>query len=175
MSDESTQPAEVQDERPYRAARRANLAQLVSEEGGVTKFALLIDTPKTHISAMLKGNRNVGDELASKIEHRLDKPIGWMDQLQSSEVGRSPIEPGDPTPVTVLMRYLESINPVLLPSARELLHKLIDGAIAPDDAFHDLDTLHAMTSSQDMASRGRSSLDLPGSDGTAPVTKFATR
>lgn len=174
MSDERTRPAEDQHERPYRAARRANLAQIVSEEGGATKFSLLIDTPKTHISAMLKGKRNVGDELATKIELRLEKPIGWMDQLQAAE-GAQVRQAGDPTPVTVLLRYLESINPVLLPSARDLLHKLIDGTIAPDDAFHDLETLHAMTSAQDAASRGRSLLDLPGSDGTAPVTKFATR
>lgn len=175
MSDAGNQNQAEKDERPYRVTRRANLAQLVAEEGGVTKFALVVETPKTHISAMLKGSRNVGDELATKIEQKLEKPHGWMDENHSAQGAQeTPLRP-DATPVTILEEYLQSINPLLLPSARDILHKMIDGAIQPDDAFHDLGILQMMTKTHEAPQHGTSALDLSSDKGTMRTTKFATR
>lgn len=60
--------------------RRARLDLLVTEAGGTTALAQLVGTPKSHISAMQAGNRGVGDNLAAKLESKMDKPPGWMDQ-----------------------------------------------------------------------------------------------
>lgn len=38
-----------------------------------------VGTPKSHISALLAGNRGVGDDLAAKLEAKMEKPPGWMD------------------------------------------------------------------------------------------------
>lgn len=138
-------------ERPYRTARRERLAELVKQEGGPTNLADLIDTPKTHISAMLAGSRNVGDDLATKIESRLNKPHGWMDQ--SIPVSHSVSEPlaayrvtpapaGNPGSVTrELQAFLNSLDPVLLASAREILHDLVDAKISQADAQTKMDLL----------------------------------
>lgn len=69
--------------------RKANLDRLVTEAGGATALALLIDTPKSHISALQKGARGIGDRLAAKLERKFDKPEGWMDQQHEGEVLRN--------------------------------------------------------------------------------------
>lgn len=71
-------------ERPYRLTRRLKLGQLVREAGGASELGRLCDTPKSHISAMLSGARNVGDDLATKLERKMDKPLGWMDFTEST-------------------------------------------------------------------------------------------
>ncbi len=59
--------------------RQANLERLIEEVGGPTQLALLAETPKTHISALRRGSRGIGDGLAAKLEQACDKPPGWMD------------------------------------------------------------------------------------------------
>lgn len=73
-------------ERPFRVSRRLRLSELAEEAGGVTKLALLAGTPKSHISAMTSGARNVGDDLATKLEKVMDKPLGWMDEPKEAAV-----------------------------------------------------------------------------------------
>lgn len=70
--------------------RKANLDRLVQEFGGATALALLIDTPKSHISALQKGSRGIGDKLAAKLERKCEKPDGWMDQQHEGEVLHKP-------------------------------------------------------------------------------------
>lgn len=71
--------------RPYRLARRKNLSLLIAEAGGASQLARLCDTPKSHISAMSHGARNVGDDLASKLESVMEKPAGWLDVPHDGE------------------------------------------------------------------------------------------
>ena len=59
--------------------RRARLAALVNEAGGVVALARLVGTPKSHVSALMSGARGVGDELAAKLERMMQKPGGWLD------------------------------------------------------------------------------------------------
>lgn len=68
-------------ERPSRLTRRLRLIDLIKEAGGPTQLALIVEIPKSHISAMQSGSRNVGDDLATKIESKMGKPFGWMDQI----------------------------------------------------------------------------------------------
>lgn len=64
---------------PRQVRRRENLRRLVEENGGQAQVAREVDTPKSHLSAILAGRRGVGDELADKLERHFDKPPGWMD------------------------------------------------------------------------------------------------
>lgn len=72
-------PHEVVKERAYRENRRQWLSVWADEAGGPKRLAELTDTVDTHITAILKGRRNVGDDLAEKLERKLGKPEGVMD------------------------------------------------------------------------------------------------
>lgn len=82
----------VADVRPYRLARKANLTLLIKEAGGASQLARECDIPKSHISAITHGARNVGDDLASKLESVMGKPLGWMDQSRDG-VATAPVKP----------------------------------------------------------------------------------
>jgi len=97
------------DERPYRAWRRERLKMLLAEAGGPQKLAALCNTVDTHLIAMSKGRRNVGDELATKLEAKMQKPVGWMDQ--PLEVDGAPALPPE---IMEIARRLNNIEDPLL-------------------------------------------------------------
>lgn len=72
-------PVAMAYESPRQVRRRENLRRLVDEHGGQAQVAVEIDTPKSHLSAILAGRRGIGDVLAHKIERHYEKPAGWMD------------------------------------------------------------------------------------------------
>jgi len=68
--------------------RRINLIRLIDETGlKKGKFAEKVDTAPAYISQIIseKTDRNMGDDLARKIEISLGKPRGWMDVLHDLE------------------------------------------------------------------------------------------
>lgn len=75
-------------ERPIRALRRKRLALLIAEYGGPKALGDKADTTDTHLIAMEKGRRNIGDKLATKLEEACGKPFGWMDGAISPEALR---------------------------------------------------------------------------------------
>lgn len=78
--------ADMTNSRAYRENRRYWLKAWVEEVGGPKAFSLLVDTPDTHITAILKGRRNVGDDLAEKIERATGRDRGDMDLPPPDEV-----------------------------------------------------------------------------------------
>lgn len=72
-------PATMTNGSPRQTRRRENLRKLVEANGGQAQVALVLGTPKSHLSAILAGRRGVGDALAQKIEECFEKPAGWMD------------------------------------------------------------------------------------------------
>lgn len=56
------------------------LQQLVREHGGPKIVGEALGTPASHITAMTKGNRGVGDELADRLERVYHLDNGWLDQ-----------------------------------------------------------------------------------------------
>jgi phage repressor protein C with HTH and peptisase S24 domain len=74
--------------------RRMNLLLLVERHGSVRALADATDSPSTYLVNIKNKERAMGDELARRIEKKLDRPHGWMDRLQvpSHRVG----EPGTP-------------------------------------------------------------------------------
>lgn len=73
-------------ESPRKIRRRERLKLLLAEEGGPAEVARIVDTPRTHFSAITGGSRGLGDELAAKLESAFGKPAGWFD---------TPISKGD--------------------------------------------------------------------------------
>lgn len=67
--------------RPYRVARQHNLKVLLNEAGGPAQMERLTGTPKSHFSALTRSNRprQLGDDLATKLEEVMAKPFGWLD------------------------------------------------------------------------------------------------
>lgn len=167
MSEESASPHAP---RPYRTTRRERLRQLVLEAGGASDLGRLSDTPKSHISAMLSGARNVGDELATKLEQVMDKPDGWMDTpidrykpayIEEMGVGES-TAPYAGEAVTRssglakrLKSYLDWLDASQVPSAKAALVKLMDGDLdeaSADAVLVKLDRATALFRSEGQAS-----------------------
>lgn len=67
--------------------RRENFAALVSEAGGVTRFAEKMDKSQSQFSQIIHGSpdsktgkpKEIGSKLARAIESKFGKDIGWMD------------------------------------------------------------------------------------------------
>jgi hypothetical protein len=67
-------------DRAYRDNRRYWLGLWVGQAGGPKAFAEVVGTVDTYVTAVLKGRRNVGDELAERIERKLGHEPGDMDR-----------------------------------------------------------------------------------------------
>lgn len=67
-------------ERPIRITRRERLKSLIKDAGGPKALAAMGAGPDTHLIACEQGRRNIGDDLATKLEKISKKPFGWMDE-----------------------------------------------------------------------------------------------
>lgn len=69
-------------ESPRRARRRAMLIKLLDEFGGPAQVARETGTPKSHFSALVAGERGLGDALAAKLARlaRAFLRLGWAQQ-----------------------------------------------------------------------------------------------
>lgn len=109
---------------PRHLRRQQNLKDLVDAVGGGTAFAALIGTPKSHISAMLAGSRGVGDAMAAKIEKKLEKAAGWMDEDHTAPISEAALIAG--------LADLKRINPETHDKLMRQLGTIIEGARASD-------------------------------------------
>lgn len=83
-SPETMQPAyptrvEEKDRRPYRLLRQQWMQHYQNQVGGPGALAAALDSTDTHITAMVKGRRNVGDDLADKLEETFHLLPGTID------------------------------------------------------------------------------------------------
>lgn len=64
--------------------RKIRLRLLYDELGGVAAVAKKAGTAESYLSQITseKGNRNLGNRLARKIEISCNKPVGWLDGLE---------------------------------------------------------------------------------------------
>lgn len=88
-------------ERPARRIRRENLLRLVAECETTRSLANKTGTVETHLIAIQKGRRGLGDELAQKLEAGTGKPYGWMD-LEHLTGNQQPI--AEPAPSALFDR-----------------------------------------------------------------------
>lgn len=78
--------------KPVEDIRRANLLLLIQEAGNAARLAALTDTPAPYISQVSrgvsnskgKGPRVMGNDVARRMEAKMGKPRGWMDQDHSA-------------------------------------------------------------------------------------------
>lgn len=63
--------------------RKTNILKLYEQHGGPAGLARKVGTSESYLSQITsdKGTRNIGDQLARKIEKALALPRGWMDML----------------------------------------------------------------------------------------------
>lgn len=68
-------------DRPIRELRRAKLNRLLESAGGAKALSARAEKglTDTHLIACAKGRRDIGDDLATKLEVAAGKPFGWMD------------------------------------------------------------------------------------------------
>lgn len=78
-----------------KAIRRANLLYLIELHNTIKALAEATGSVPNHLSEIKNKGRNMGDDVARRIEEKLDKPRGWMDRLQvpPDRVGNSVEEP----------------------------------------------------------------------------------
>jgi hypothetical protein len=76
-------------DRAYRDNRRYWLGRWVEESGGPKAFSASVGIVDTHVTAMVKGRRNVGDELAERIERKLGRAPGDMDRDPPEDAGEN--------------------------------------------------------------------------------------
>lgn len=134
------------------------------------------------VRQMIDGERAITEKTVLKI-HSLRGCKGWMnpDSLESVVTEAEPRAVQEAPEAVELVRFagrfLDALDPVLLPSARAVLHQFIDGTVGEDEAAVSLQKLFALSSPETNRRFAdiRSSLDLPGPGGTARATKFATR
>jgi hypothetical protein len=103
-------------DREYREFRRYWLSEWVREAGGPKLFAALVETPDTHVTAMLKGRRNVGDELAERFERKMGRDAGDMDRAPPPEVlenltVQSTLIAGEPRAIYAMRRTVDTVIP----------------------------------------------------------------
>lgn len=70
-----------------RKIRRRNLLRMVEEAGGQKRLAERTGVSAAYLCQVLSArvNRNVGHNLARRLEKGMGKPYGWMDVLSRSE------------------------------------------------------------------------------------------
>lgn len=87
----------TQEHRPYRTNRQLWFAHY-HDLLGPRALAERLDSVDTHITAIVKGRRNVGDELASKFESAFGLAVGTLDSTAPSSVGKQSVsEPNQRT------------------------------------------------------------------------------
>lgn len=59
--------------------RRARLLDMIRALGGEAEFSYAYGMPRSHIRAILSGERRISEDLAARLERLAGKPDGWMD------------------------------------------------------------------------------------------------
>jgi hypothetical protein len=113
-----------------RQARSANLLRLLGRYPTLRAFADATGIATPHASQMKGGVRQMGDEVARRIEVKLNLPHGWMDQghaeAGTAEVpAATPEPPTSDLPVAALLASLAARMERIDPRMREVVGGLI--------------------------------------------------
>lgn len=75
--------------RPIRTTRAHWLTQWMAAAGGPKAFSDVVEIVDTHLIAMAAGRRGIGDQLADRIEAKLQRQPGSMDRDPSAATSYS--------------------------------------------------------------------------------------
>jgi len=109
-------------ERPVRRLRRLRLRELLKEFGGPKALARQTGSSETTLIAIEKGRKDIGDELATKLEDKCGKPFGWMDgglSDQALEIALALDAIADPElkRIAMALAYSDAHRPAAVPVA----------------------------------------------------------
>ncbi len=100
-----------------RQARKTNLSALMGRYRSDRAFAEAVGIAPAHVSQMKHGRRQLGDEVARRIESALHFPRGWMDHPHDDQAAPAPDVPALPAPAG---------DPRLAPAKPQTLTELLD-------------------------------------------------
>ncbi len=68
--------------------RRKNLEILANEYGfgGLSRLSELVDCETSSLSRIKTGRKNLGEDLARRLEIAAGKPVGWLDQEPTLQI-----------------------------------------------------------------------------------------
>lgn len=115
--------------RPVTEIRRDNLHRLIAEAGNASKLSALTGVPQPYISQVSRAvphsttgqPREMGDDIARKLEVKMGKPRGWMDVDHSALAMASDLN-GREGQLVGLFRLLSDVEQIDL--VNELTSKL---------------------------------------------------
>lgn len=67
-----------------KTVRRLNLDGLIAQFGTIAALAKATGTVANYLSQVRNGHRDMGDDIARRLEDALNKKTGWLDSLQFS-------------------------------------------------------------------------------------------
>jgi len=125
--------------RPYRDYRRRHLSALIRRFGGPKALAAKLGaTPDTHLIAIEQGRRQIGDDLASKLEDVAGMERGELDRRPVDvDSERSPLQ----IAIEALARHMAAADEMTREAAAPLLGRI---AKSPGEAGTISRTLHAL-------------------------------
>lgn len=129
-----------------RTIRKSNLLAQIARFDSQRAFADRAGLVPTHVSQMVTGRRNMGDEVARRIERKLALPEGYMDIQHKSQshgqsyplgngfAGRSQVAESD---LEKLLLSAHRMKQTLSPKTQEVVAKIeraaMDGKLADED------------------------------------------
>jgi hypothetical protein len=113
--------------------RLANLQALVKEAGGPARAAERLDMEPSQLSQIAGRNptRNIGSDLARKMEAKWGKPRGWLDIAQNAQLIQEPAGDYNVSPGPDLARAIPLISWVQAGQWRDVIDNL-----QPGDAYN---------------------------------------
>lgn len=99
--------------------RRANLVMLAGQHGTVQALADKTNIDASHLRNVInrRDGRNLGDELAKRIEDQLGKPRGWMDVLHETDANISSWD--------VMLGVLQNLQEDRKPAVLSAIHRAL--------------------------------------------------
>jgi hypothetical protein len=124
--------------------RRSNLLLLIAEFGSAAALADKTGIDDTYLRNIKNQVREMGDELARRIEENLGRPRGWMDTTQDraadSHAHDLLLDYTNATPEWQLtLRLLAKVSPDRQPEIATALNKLLAGSVQGETLSGNLD------------------------------------
>ncbi len=128
-----------------RTIRKENLLAQIARFGSQRAFAQRAGLAPAHVSQMVTERRNMGDEVARRIERNLNLADGHMDlQHQPQDYAREPparernrVAESDAETLKALLRKLEQMQGRLTPKTRQVIIRVeraaIEGRLSDED------------------------------------------
>lgn len=137
--------------------RLIRLQNLKAMNLGPTELKRRFGRSVSYWSDMLNNRKSFGEDVARDIEERANMPRYWMDtphDATEAKAAGAPAPEGRPAKqvasgagqvVQSLVTFMAGLDPLVAPSARDVIQRLLDGEITEGHAADSLERLQAMS------------------------------